>query len=990
MNLNIHYVHRYIVIIIVLTIASFLVSLPFYYKKKQQVITQKYEELHSFSQYKAKQFAIWYEGKLQEANFFSQLPDLEKEILQIVRGSKQDALFLKQMLLNITGQKRYESISVFNGNGDMIITTNSDCSFHQEGIISDVQTLFQKKEKIIKRFFFCEQCQQMYLDIISPVFDKSQQVIAVINFRALPAEKLLAVEDKIELGLNSLETVLCIKEGDSIRVVAPVNSENNPTFDVSLPVQKTERFIITDYNGNKVLGNIVRVAETPFYLIVKMNPKEVLSEFREQMVILYSSIVLSILLVSSFIIRFYYSRPNKIYRDLFLTKSELNRLRKENSAILGSINEAVITTNKKGGVKSMNSEAEKLTGWKAREARNKNIERVFPIQNDDNSEEFNRHFYESYSEYEENHLGKPMILISKRGKSIPVISNVVPVKNKMGNLIGYVIVFHDRTKEQLSHKLMQAKLDIAEFCVNNNFEDTFLFALNKICALTQSRFGFVHFFKGKQETLVYDFYFPWKIHSYDSSLKGDFYLTYKAYVWDVCIKRNKPLIRNYYSAMQNAKHHSDIFPEIERDLVIPVPGNEEAQAVLGLWNKTELYTITDLEVARFLADVTLSIAEEKKLKEELERSEGKYKCLFQNSVIQLIIENKTGRILDVNPAAVEFYGWSADEFKNMYFADISEFSHEEVSQKIKEAEKDEISRLFFSQRKKNGAIVHIECSNSKINICEQELLHFIIHDVTERKLAEKELIFAQKKAEESERLKSAFLATISHEIRTPLNSIIGFSEIINDSTSDENIIEFSNIIRKSGEDLVVIIDDIFDLVLVENSIVKLRPVEFSLDSLLTKLKKISNELLTRTEKSNVIKLICNTGVDILNQNIYADEGKIIQVMTNIIRNAVKYTERGSIKLGIEMINNDRLSISVEDSGIGIPEDRLTVIFESFRQADDSLARGYGGVGVGLAISNKIASLMNGEISVYSVYKKGSVFTFSLPVQTMIDAGIEPE
>jgi len=255
----------------------------------------------------------------------------------------------------------------------------------------------------------------------------------------------------------------------------------------------------------------------------------------------------------------------------------------------------------------------------------------------------------------------------------------------------------------------------------------------------------------------------------------------------------------------------------------------------------------------------------------------------------------------------------------------------------------------------------------------------IVTDITTQKIVEQDLIKAKEKAEESDRLKSAFLATINHELRTPLNHILGFSEIIRSNSDDADIKEFSGIIYDSGRKFLAMVEDIFNLALVEQGEVRVREQTFKLTDLFLENKNSLEEILNESEKNNDIQLVFKPDSKLLLTVITSDRLKISQVLTNLFRNAVKFTHKGEIQYGFYVDKEDKLVFFVKDTGIGIPADKLDIIFDFFRQVDDSHTRHYDGLGIGLAISRQIAHAMDGELSVKSEEGVGTTFYFSVPL-----------
>ncbi len=348
-----------------------------------------------------------------------------------------------------------------------------------------------------------------------------------------------------------------------------------------------------------------------------------------------------------------------------------------------------------------------------------------------------------------------------------------------------------------------------------------------------------------------------------------------------------------------------------------------------------------------------------------------------------------GKLLWVNPAVTTLTGFSAEECFKMpnYPIDILKNEDRKTFNKyFQQALKEQTSVNDYDFRiiHKNGLIRWMSISWLPIynNDNEYTGLRTSIRDITERKKIWKELITAKEKAEESDHLKSAFLATMNHELRTPLNHILGFSSLIPDMTDDEGIKEFAKLIHSSGSNLLSIIEDIFDLAMVEQSEINIRNNIVYIRDIYIELKKELQEVLNASKKSDTIRLTHKIESRTASLRIFTDKPKVMQVMLNFIKNAVKYTHKGTIGIELSLNEENFLLISVKDTGIGIPKDKQHLIFEFFRQGDDSHTREYGGVGIGLAISQKIANAMNGEIILNSELGKGSTFTFKLPIKRL--------
>ncbi len=490
------------------------------------------------------------------------------------------------------------------------------------------------------------------------------------------------------------------------------------------------------------------------------------------------------------------------------------------------------------------------------------------------------------------------------------------------------------------------------------------------------------------------------------------------------------------------------------------------------------------------------ISERKRSEETLKKSEERFRTLFENHSVIILLEPDTGNIIDANHAAADFYGWSVEQLKQMHIQQITNVSSDEVMVNMDKIRASKQNQFLFRHRRADGSIREVEVFSNKIELEGKDILYAIIHDVTERILAEHQLhklsvvveqspaivvitdpdgnieyvnpmfvevtgysaeeargqnprilksglmskkvyeelwqtilsggvwsgelqnkkkngefywdqavisairnkenvitnfvavkvditeqkkIFAEltaakEKAEESDRLKSAFLANISHEIRTPMNGILGFAQLLKEPhLTGEDETEYIDLIQKSGERMLNLINNLINISRIEAGETMLQESETPVNELMRDLYAFFKPEIDKKG----LRLNLKTGLPDNDSVIETDSGKLIQILTNLIQNALKFTSSGEIDFGYNR-SNSTLEFYVIDTGIGIAADMKEKIFDRFHQVDNTLTRTQEGSGLGLSISQAYVEMLGGTIRIESREGWGSEFYFTLP------------
>jgi Amt family ammonium transporter len=375
--------------------------------------------------------------------------------------------------------------------------------------------------------------------------------------------------------------------------------------------------------------------------------------------------------------------------------------------------------------------------------------------------------------------------------------------------------------------------------------------------------------------------------------------------------------------------------------------------------------------------------------EALRRAEQKYRSIFENATEGIFQTTPEGKFLSANPALARMYGYNSSVELLADLTDISRQLYVETDRRFR----------FISAMRSAGRIVDFESQiyrrdGSVIWISENahavrdertdELLYYegMVQEITHRKIAEEAQVQARVAVDAANRAKSEFLANMSHEIRTPMNGVIGMTDLLLDCDLTPQEREFAETIRSSGEALLVIINDILDFSKIEAGRLVIEIRDFDLGEMVGK----AFDLLVEEARNKGIELTCEITLDNYGR-LRGDAGRLRQILTNLVSNAIKFTEKGKVMVRVSAINQNEMHTTVrfdvEDTGIGISSEAQGKLFQAFSQADGSTTRKYGGTGLGLAIAKQLVTLMEGQIGVQSEPDKGSIFWFTAKLENQL-------
>ncbi len=351
--------------------------------------------------------------------------------------------------------------------------------------------------------------------------------------------------------------------------------------------------------------------------------------------------------------------------------------------------------------------------------------------------------------------------------------------------------------------------------------------------------------------------------------------------------------------------------------------------------------------------------------------------LLNMATYAIFVEDYEGRILQVNNAACEMQGVERHELIGKILEEFSPGDFRKEMAQRQQFMASNSSVVFKSiTYPKNSAPIPVEIQVSKLKYFGKEALIFALHDLSESIEKKKELDEYKIKAEESDRLKSSFLANLSHEVRTPMNSIMGFAELLAESDiSEKERREFIKLIRQSGKELLTQINNMIDFSKIEAGLVQLK---IEICNFETVFHQLHEYWLEENRSENEVKLFFELPKEMLRNGIASDRIRLKQVLKVFLSNSIKYTKNGVIEIGVRPKAPQLYEFYIRDTGLGIPEDKHRQVFENFRQADDTNERQFSGMGVGLSVASRLIQFLGGHQWVVSEPGKGSEFRFVLP------------
>ncbi|MGD9639370.1 MAG: PAS domain S-box protein, partial [Alphaproteobacteria bacterium] len=630
-----------------------------------------------------------------------------------------------------------------------------------------------------------------------------------------------------------------------------------------------------------------------------------------------------------------------VFKQVCLAENNLN-------ITLNSIGDGVIATDIDGKITQINRIAQKLTGWTSEKAVGKQIDEIFNIIDSNTREKTPNPVSLIISGSKNTTTSKNIILISKDKTEYHISDSASPIKDNMGNIRGAVLVFRDTSdeykmmqeiktgQERYNQLVEQCRIVIWEMDVNGLYT-----YVNHVAEIVS---GY------SEEDAI------GKMHFYDLHPEKE-REEFKERIFDAFSKK---------VSFQNEENYLQ---------------TKDGRIVWISTNATPIIGAND-ELLGYRGNDT-DITDRKNAEEKLKEANKRFSLAVQGSNDGLWDWDITNNSFFISPRWKDIIGYKDDELPNE-FSSFKNNLHPDDALYVMEYLENYLQGEFseynieFRMKHKDGSYRWIRAKGDSYRD-DDEIPYRIAGshtDITMRKQAEKELLLAKEVAENASTAKSQFLANMSHEIRTPMNGVVGMTELLMRTELNEKQKKYVDMLKQSCDNLLSLINDILDFSKIEAKKLELENIDFDLRLTVEDIA----EMLSVNAQTKGLELICLIEPDVPSL-VRGDAGRLRQILTNLISNAIKFTEKGEINIHVTcdgfLPEKSVIKFEVIDTGIGISPEKLDILFKPFSQIDGTSTRKYQGTGLGLAISKELSEMMGGHIGVHSEENNGSSFWFDI-------------
>jgi len=941
-----------IILFIVISAGAMAIGNLIYRSQKNNLTKNRTEELSAIADLKVRQITQWRQERINDGLFLAGNTPFVRQLSEYLSDEKNQSLRgdLLSGMKSLCESYGYRNVLFVNSNLDVKLFYPGKDTVIGDYLFPLLPDLIEERKVVLTNIHSTGKVSFIHLDLVIPLKGpeiNDASIFGLMVIRIDPGDLLWPLMRTWPGVSKTAETLLFHREGDSIVYLNELrhikNSElviKKPVTDRRLPsvmalegMQETNNAV--DYRGVRVVAVMKKVPDSPWYLVAKIDREEAFKTLDNRGTLILILTILFILSSGFFLGFLWWDQRVRFYRSKY--ESELNHLAliKHFDYILKYANDIIFLIDRDYFIVEANDKALETYQYSRIEMLGKNI-REFRTDEAIGSFEDDVKIidYRGFSIFETTHKRKD-------GTTFPIEISARKVD------IEGVQYYNSISRDISDRKQSELILKESEEKFRKIFEESpfGIIMSDKDFSLIKVNSSFCTMLRYPEAELIGQ---TFRLFTHPDNISGD----------EISLLR---LIAGEISEYKTEKRY------IRKDSII-------------IWASTTVYIIrNDKGEAMFFLAIIEDITSRKIVETELEKSFSLVKATLESTADGILVVDNDGRIVQYNSRFAEMWHIPVEVLQTKSDDEAIRFVLGQL--KFPEQFVREVNRLYSDPEAITYDLLEFVDGRFFERYSQPQKIGgktigrvWSFRNITERKKAEDNLIASKEKAEESDRLKTAFLHNISHEIRTPMNAILGFTTLLNEPAVPEaDRKQFIDIIFQSGNQLLSIINDIVDLASIESRQVKLNIKEMNVNHTLRRL----SEQFSYKQKSQHITLSLITPLPDGEVNILTDSTKLVQILSNLINNAFKFTKKGKIEFGYKS-EGDFLEFYVRDTGIGIPPEHHLRIFERFYQVDSTASRKYTGTGLGLSICKAYAELLGGNIRVNSTPGAGSVFYFNIP------------
>nr|WP_320011063.1 PAS domain S-box protein [uncultured Desulfobulbus sp.] len=925
--------------------------------EEEQIRRQVTDQLESIAQLKIHQIEQWRNERLGDAQVLVDAPFASNLLAGwLQKPTAEMTTAILSWFQSLQKNYQYSDVLLLDAKGAVRLSLSEHAMVHED-IQKQISTAVHRKKPLISDLHK-PPLLPPHQDVISPLFRRVHGAdvhIGTILLRINASTFLYPMLQSWPVESRSAETLLVQRVGKELVFLNELRHQRDSALTLRLPLAQQDlpaakviqgqRGVVSglDYRQIPVLAVGYSVQGTNWFMISKVDTQEALAQWRVHavyIVVLMSGAVIALTAVWAMM----WMRARKEqYKHALELEYEQRQMEARYRTILLSVGDGVIVCNSQGRVELINPVAELLTGWSSKEAMDRTVDDVFHLVHSKTGEPRESAVHEVLRTGKVVGFANHLCLLTASGEEYPIAESAAPISDEQGQMTGAVLVFRDQTEERKAEaRILRTTnlLERAESMANMGCWE-FDFASKVVWASPSAR----HIYGVSNER--------WTIEE----------------IQGIPLSQHRSMLNRALKELIQENIPYDVEFQIRR----PTDG-----ALVEIRSQAE-YNPDANKVFGIIQDIT----ERKQAEAEIRESESRYRSLFQNNhAVMLLVDPKSGQVVDANPAAIAFYGWSREQLLQMNIAEINALTPDEVQSAMQEAKDKQKNIFFFRHYKADGSSCDVEVISGPIRISGQERLYSIVQDVSDRRKAQEQKERLQEQLLQAQKLESVgrLAGGVAHDLNNLLSPILGYSEVLQTEL-------------EAGSPHHGYIETVYQAALRARDLVR-QLLAFGRKQALFMEHVDLNQtiqhfvpLLRRTIREDIL---IEPALTARRPTVHMDVGQIEQVLMNLVVNAQDaMPDGGTIWLETESVELDQdyadshtdvcpgpyVQLTVSDTGCGMRKEVLSQIFQPFFTTKEDGQ----GTGLGLATSYGIIKQHGGHIWVYSEPGEGTTFKIYLPI-----------